>query len=111
MVGCQFKIPRKTQYLNYNLATQIFFLFVKVAIYGTVLGFGQSRAGAVLNEEKVEPEPYVMKEKVEPEPYVMKEKVEPEPYVMKKKVDFLFDRYRYRYRLIDSLFGYSQSVN
>ena len=100
MVGCQFKIPRKTQYLNYNLATQIFFLFVKVAIYGTVLGFGQSRAGAVLNEEKVEPEPYVMKEKVEPEPYVMKE-----------KVDFLFDRYRYRYRLIDSLFGYSQSVN
>ena len=65
-----------------------------------MLGFGQSRAGAVLNEEKVEPEPYVMKEKVEPE-----------PYVMKKKVDFLFDRYRYRYRLIDSLFGYSQSVN
>ena len=63
-----------------------------------MLGFGQSRAGAVLNEEKVEPEPYVMKEKVEPE-----------PYVMKKKVDFLFDRYRYR--LIDSLFGYSQSVN
>ena len=85
-----------------------------------MLGFGQSRAGAVLNEEKVEPEPYVMKEKVEPEPYVMKknvepepyvmkEKVDPEPYVMKKKVDFLFDRYRYR--LIDSLFGYSQSVN
>ena len=63
-----------------------------------MLGFGQSRAGAVLNEEKVEPEPYVMKEKVDPE-----------PYVMKKKVDFLFDRYRYR--LIDSLFGYSQSVN
>ena len=52
MVGCQCKIPRKTQYLNYNLATQIFFLFVKVAIYGTVLGFGQSRAGAVPNEEK-----------------------------------------------------------